>query len=39
MSWGGVAAGDVLLLAAMLVTLMSGVEYFWKNRGVFAHKE
>jgi len=31
-------AGYCLLWAAMIVTVVSGVDYFWKNRGVFGNK-
>ena len=32
----GITGGGFLLLTALLVTVVSGVEFFWKNRGFWA---
>ncbi|MCL1791005.1 MAG: CDP-diacylglycerol--glycerol-3-phosphate 3-phosphatidyltransferase [Peptococcaceae bacterium] len=34
----GITGGGWLLLTAMLVTVASGVEYFWKNKGFFEQR-
>jgi len=31
----GITGGGVLLLIIMVVTVVSGIDYFWKNRGFF----